>query len=144
MEIQVATLCDSAMDYNSKLCVLGTFDTIGSRNVPIVHPQCALALRICFRTVDEGKHKLSIRMVDEDGQDKMQALEANIEIRVPEGAEFLTRNMILNFQPLRFEKAGMYSFEIAMDGEALASVPLRVIVVGDAQEAQQPAEGPQA
>ncbi|MES2705107.1 MAG: hypothetical protein V4726_00760 [Verrucomicrobiota bacterium] len=135
MEIQVATLCDSAMDYNSKLCVLGTFDTIGSRAVPIVHPQAALALRICFRAADEGSHKLAIRMINEDGTDIMQPLEAAIDIALPEGADFLTRNMILNFQPLRFEKAGTYSFEVAIGGQVLASVPLRVIVVEEQAQA---------
>lgn len=125
------------MDYNSKLCVLGTFDTIGSRAVPIVHPQAALALRICFRTGDEGNHKLAIRMINEDGTDIMQPLEAAIDIALPDNAEFLTRNMILNFQPLRFEKAGTYSFEVALGGEVLASVPLRVIVVEDQQQAAQ-------
>ena len=137
MEIQVATLCDSAMDYNSKLCVLGTFDTIGSRAVPIVHPQCALALRVCFRAADEGAHKMNIRLINADGKDMMQALEANVDIRMPEGSDFITRNMILNFQPLRFEKAGTYSFEVALGGEVLASVPLRVIVVEDQQQAAQ-------
>ena len=134
MDIQVATLCDSAMDYNSKLCVLGTFDTIGSRSAPIVHAQCALALRICFRSEDEGSHKLAIRMINEDGTDIMQPLEANIDIRLPEGTDFLTRNMILNFQPLRFETAGTYFFEIGVAGKVLSTVPLRVIVV-EQQEA---------
>jgi hypothetical protein len=135
MEIQVATLCDSAMDYNSKLCVLGTFDTIGSRATPIVHPQCALALRVCFRAADEGAHKMTIRMINADGKDMMQALEANVDIRMPEGSDFITRNMILNFQPLRFESGGQYSFEVAFDGETHASVPLRVLVVEASEEA---------
>ena len=135
MDIQVATLCDSAMDYNSKLCVLGTFDTIGSRAVPIVHPQCALALRVCFRQADEGAHQMTIRMIDADGKDMMQPLEANVEIRLPEGADFITRNMILNFQPLRFEKGGSYAFEISFNGEAKLSVPLRVVVVEGEQQA---------
>ncbi len=129
MEIQVATLCDSAQDYNSKLCVLGTFDTIGSRGVPVVHPQCALALRVCFRAADEGSHKMTIRMINSDGKDMMQALEANVDIRLPEGADFITRNMILNFQPLRMETGGTYSFEVFFDGKQYASVPLRVLVV---------------
>lgn len=129
MDLQVATLCDSAVDYNSKLCILGTFDTIASRATPIVHPQCALAIRLCFRTEDEGSHELAIRMINEDGADIMQPLKANIDIRLPEGVEFLTRNMILNFQPLRFEKAGTYSFEVAVSGKQLASVPLRVVVI---------------
>ena len=129
MEIQVATLCDSAMDYNSKLCVLGTFDTIGSRAVPIVHPQAALALRICFREQDAGSHNLNIRLIDADGNNCMQPLEAAIDIEVPEGSEFLTRNMILNFQPLQFKEAGNYAFEVSIAGQPLASVPVRVIVV---------------
>ena len=136
MELQVATLCDSAMDYNSKLCILGTFDTIGSRGAPIVHPQCALAIRACFRQADEGTHKMVIRLIDGEGKDNMQPLEANVDIRLPEGTDFLTRNMILNFQPLRFEKAGSYTFEVAFNDEIHASVPLRVVVVeGDAPAA---------
>ncbi len=135
MELQVATLCDSAMDYSSKLCILGTFDTIGSRGAPIVHPQCALAIRACFRQADEGTHKMTIRLIDSDGKDNMQALEANVDIRLPEGSDFLTRNMILNFQPLRFEKAGSYSFEVSFNDEVLASVPLRVVVVAEGDPA---------
>jgi hypothetical protein len=124
------------MDYNSKLCLLGTFDTIGSRAVPIVHPQCALALRVCFRNADEGDHQMTIRMVDSSGKDLMQPLQANVDIRLPEGADFITRNMILNFQPLRFEAGGTYSFEVSFNGETKASVPLRVVVVeGDQQGA---------
>jgi hypothetical protein len=134
MDIQVATLCDSAMDYNSKLCVLGTFDTIGSRVLPVVHPAAALALRICFRQADEGNHQLSIRLIDEDGNNSMQPLEAAIDIKLAEGAEFVTRNMILNFQPLRFEKAGLFSFEVALGGQTLASIPLRVIYVEEGQQ----------
>ncbi len=135
MDIQVATLCDSAMDYNSKLCVLGTFDTIGSRVLPVVHPAAALALRICFRQADEGSHKLSIRLIDEDGNNSMQPLEAAIDIKLAEGADFVTRNMILNFQPLRFEKAGLFSFEVSLSGNILASIPLRVIYVEENAQA---------
>jgi hypothetical protein len=136
MEIQVATLCDSAQDYNSKLCILGTFDTIGSRGTPVVHPQCALALRVCFRAADEGAHKMQIRMINADGKDMMQPLEANVDIRMPEGADFITRNMILNFQPLRIETGGTFSFDVFFDGKQYASVPLRVLVVeGGSEEA---------
>lgn len=135
MDIQVATLADAAQDYNSKLVVIGTFDTIGSRVLPVVHPAAALALRICFRQADEGNHKLSIRLIDEDGNNTMQPLEAAIDIKLADGAEFVTRNMILNFQPLQFKEAGTYAFEISLAGQPLASVPVRVIVVDQAAQA---------
>jgi hypothetical protein len=75
-------------------------------------------------------------MINADGKDMMQALEANVDIRMPEGSDFITRNMILNFQPLRFEAGGQYSFEVLFNDENYASVPLRVLVVeGGAEEA---------
>ena len=48
MDIQIATLCDHAADYNGKLVITGTFDTLAARALPVVHPSCALALRFCF------------------------------------------------------------------------------------------------
>ncbi|MDB6032554.1 MAG: hypothetical protein JWM16_2892, partial [Verrucomicrobiales bacterium] len=38
MEIQVAVLCDAATDYQGKLNILGTFDTIFTAQMPAVHP----------------------------------------------------------------------------------------------------------
>lgn len=133
MDIQVATLCDSAMDYNGKLCVLGTFDTIGSRNLPVVHQNCVLAMRICFRSVDEGEHDLAIRIIDADGEDVIPALPpVKFEIRIPQDVDFVTRNMIFHFQQLQFQKAGTFSLEISVDDDNLCSIPLRVLYVPQA------------
>ncbi len=34
MNIQIAVLCDSAVEYQSRLCILGTFDTIRTHKLP--------------------------------------------------------------------------------------------------------------
>ncbi len=129
MDIQVATLCDAANDYNGKLCVLGTFDTIGSRSLPVVHQNCVLALRICFRAVDEGEHDLGIRIIDADGQDVMPnpLPPVKFEIKIPNDVDFVTRNMIIHFQALQFNKAGSFSLEISVDDDSLVSIPVRVL-----------------
>jgi len=132
MDIQVATLCDSAVDYNGKLCVLGTFDTICSRTSPVVHPQCSLALRICFKSGDEGQRKLSVKFIDADGNLVMPAFEPSIEIRFPDDCEFVTRNIVLNLQRLQFKEVGYYSIDVSADGAMLIRVPLRVMVVEQA------------
>ncbi|MGA0846767.1 MAG: DUF6941 family protein, partial [Luteolibacter sp.] len=36
MDIQIATLCDHAADYNGKLVITGTFDTLAARALPVV------------------------------------------------------------------------------------------------------------
>jgi len=129
MDVQVATLCDSASDYNNKLCILGTFDTICASAVPVTHPHCALALRICFKPGDEGEHELVIRLIDDDGKAKFELPPSKITITLPPDAYFLTRNLVINMQRLRFEKTGQFSLDIAVDGEMLTRIPLRVMLV---------------
>jgi hypothetical protein len=131
MDIQVATLCDSAVDYNGKLCVIGTFDQIFARQMPVVHPQCALALRICFKPGDEGNHKLGINFVDEDGQSVIRPFEPNMDVKLPGEGIFITRNIVLNLQGIKFEKKGLYEVQISIDDRPVASVPLRVALVDE-------------
>lgn len=128
MEIQVATLCDSASDYNGKLCILGTFDTICSSGVPIVHPHCSLALRICFKPGDEGSHAVHVRFINDDGKPIMTPFQEQIDVKLPNEAYFLTRNLILNFQRLTFASTGQFSIDVSVDDEMLARIPLRVML----------------
>ncbi len=58
MNIQVAVLCDAANEDNGKLNLLGAFDTIYAPQMPAVHPQCSVALRVTFMSGDEGARKL--------------------------------------------------------------------------------------
>ena len=41
---------------NGKLNLLGAFDTIYTQQLPAVHPQCSIALRLTFGHEDEGAH----------------------------------------------------------------------------------------
>jgi len=129
MEVQVATLCDSAHDYNHKLCIIGTFDTICSTRLPVIHPQCAIALRICFKPGDEGEHDIAINFIDDDGKPKMPPLRSRIGIKLPADAYFLTRNLVINIQQLRFDSVGQFSIDVSADGEMLTRIPLRVMLV---------------
>lgn len=132
MDIQIATLCDFAADYNGKLVINGTFDTLAARAVPVVHPSCALALRFLFTPEDSGRHKLSINIIDEDGNSldpNNMPIQPEFEVQLPKGVPFLTRNIILNLQGLRFEKAGIYSIDIGADDEVLVRLPLRIAQV---------------
>lgn len=137
MDFQVSTLCDYAADYQGKLCIQGAFDSLFSRQFPVVHPACSLALRICLGPEDQGEHKLAITIVDEDGKAldaERMPIEGNMQVSLPEGVSFMTRNLIMNFQGLRFEKEGTYSVDISVDGELATRIPLRLLKVD--QQAQ--------
>lgn len=137
MDIQIATLCDFAIDYNGKMVISGTFDALAAKAVPVVHPQCALAMRICLTPEDSGDHKLVINIIDEDGapiDPQKMPIKADMPVQVPENVAFLTRNLVLNFQGLRFPKTGIYSVDVSVDEELVVRLPLRIVQVD-----QQPA-----
>jgi hypothetical protein len=126
MNIQVAVLCDAATDDNGKLNLLGAFDTIFTQQLPAVHPQCSIALRVTFGHEDEGPHKLKLNFVDADGHSIMPGIEIPIEVVLPGDSHFGTRNFIVNIQQLKFENPGLFSIDISLDDQSQASIPLLV------------------
>ena len=84
MEVLTALIADSASDYQGKLCVLGSFDTICARQYPAIHPHCSIALRLLFRTGDEGKHVIQISFIDQDGKQVLPQGGPKIEFNMAE------------------------------------------------------------
>lgn len=127
MQLLLATLCDFAADYQGKLCVTGAFDTLCAPEFPVVHPQCSLAVRLLFEPRDIGRHQMRIVLEDESGAEVMPPYSPVVDVAFPPGAvPFVTRNIVLNLQRLRFDKTGVYRFVIALDERPLISLPFRV------------------
>jgi hypothetical protein len=130
MDVQIASLCDSAADYGGKLCLIGAFDTILVRQFPALHPFCSVALRIIFRDTDEGKHMLKLNLIDDDGQSLLPGLPTSeLNINMPESQFFASVNLVFNLQGMRFTKAGQYSLDITLDGAIVARIPLQVLLM---------------
>jgi hypothetical protein len=126
MKIELFVLCDAAADYHGKLNILGTFDVIWAKQVPAVHPQCAIALRVRFSRIEEGDHKVRINIVDEDGKAVIPSLEAGINVQFREMPASISMNMIFNIQGLKIHNFGEYSIDLAIDGRHEASLPLYI------------------
>ena len=126
MTIQVAVLCDAATDYNGKLNLLGTFDTIYAPQMPMQHAQCSIAIRIAFDRVEEGTHMLHVNFVDEDGLPIMKSMQVPVEAVFPPDATFISRNLVVNILQLTFAKTGLYSVDLSLDDRPLSSIPLSV------------------
>jgi len=128
MNIQVAVLCDAATDEGSgKLNLLGAFDTICAQQLPATHPQCSVALRVTFGSGDEGTHTVRLNFVDADGRSIMPDFPPiPVVVTLPEHMHFGSRNVIVNFQNLKFDKPGLYSIDVSVDDQPLASIPLLV------------------
>jgi hypothetical protein len=139
MDIQIATLCDFAADYNGKMVVSGTIDVLAAPALPIVQPHCCLALRLCITPEDNGAHKFTVNIIDGDGKsiDAKMPIKADMPVDLPEDVPFLHRNLILNLQGLKFNEVGVYFIDVSIDGDVIQRLPLRVIKM-DAKNNQQP------
>ncbi len=130
MEVLTAVLCDSAADYNGKLCILGTFDTIWCPKFPATHPHCALAMRFLFRNEDVGQHRFEVHFVDADGHNAWPSGPLDIKIKIgqiPEPTYFVSRNFVLNLRGLPFKEPAQYSFDVRLDDQIIARIPLQVM-----------------
>ena len=124
MNIDVFVLCDAATEMAGKMNILGTFDTITATALPAVHPHCALALRMRFSRIEEGQHNVRINITDEDGHLVIPSLEGNIAIKFGASDQTAVTNLVLNIDRLKFDRAGEYSIDLAIDGRLEKSLPL--------------------
>lgn len=128
MEVDLALLADAAtLDASGKLNILGIFDRLGGRGLPLRHPRMAMVLRFTAGLQEAGRHAVEITLRDPDGGEVVR-MDGEMhlapgsggvggEVRVPH---------ILNMDGLVFPKAGRYGFDVRVDGEHHVTIPLVV------------------
>ncbi len=133
MKVLMSVACDTAMEYEGRLCILGTFDTISTAGFPYVKSACSIAVQLGWGKSEEGDHKIVSWFANEDGKKTMDELESLFAVRIPEGRYFSSTNHLINFRDLRFAKAGLYVVIIAVDGAPAAEVQLQLVERPDQQ-----------
>jgi len=126
MDIEMIALCDAATQSGGKLNVLGAFDRIFAKKFPATHPHCAVAMRVRFVRMEQGRHRIAINVVNADGRPVIPAFTANVNVKCADDEDSTAANMVLNIQALKFEKEGRYSVDVAVDGRHEKSLPLLV------------------
>ena len=126
MKIEIFSLCDAATDNQGKLNILGTFDQIYAAKMPVVHPSCAIAMRLRFDKMEEGVHRVNLQLVNPDGIPVFRPMEGEVNPRMAEDVESVAVNLILNFQHIKFDEYADYQITLAIDDVGMAVLPLRV------------------
>jgi hypothetical protein len=127
MRVEIFTLCDAAtLDAAGKLNILGSFDRLNAREEPVVHPQCALAIKLRFERIEEGQKQIRIAFVDQDGASVVSNVEATTQVRFQDNDPSAAVSLALNIQQLRLPRFDEYSIDLAIDGRQEASIPLFV------------------
>lgn len=124
MQIEVFSLCDAATVQGGKLNMLGAFDTIMVTKTPSVHPQCTIALRLRFNSLEGEEHNVLVKFVDADGNHVIPPTKGMIKLKFTKEQRSSSANLVLNLQGLKLAKYGEYSIDLAVDGKNNASLPV--------------------
>jgi len=138
MTVDFAVACDYAIiDQHGKLSVLGIFQHIWAARFPTVHPRLHLVVRLRGRRTEVGEHRMIIRLLDgSDGQ--VLSGDGTVSFNEPPaGVTDLEAGAVLAFD-VPFQEPGRYRFEVVIDGEVKAVVP-----IGVSQSPQPPQQAPQ-
>lgn len=126
MQVKLAVVADHAnVSSEGKLNILGIFDRIVVSDLPAVHPQMHLIVRLEAHPAERDRpHPVEVRLHDPDGQ---TVFELKGEV-VPEGlaGETIAANQIVGINNLVLAKTGEYVFVIFVDHDLKAETPLVV------------------
>ena len=125
MKAEIFTFCDFAQENAGKLVVVGTFDTIVTRQFPCVHPQLSMVVRLRFNLGEFSAHNFRIETRDIDGARCMEPIEGKIEVRGVGNATAVS-HLVFSISNLRFDNAGVINFTLFIDERELASIPLYI------------------
>jgi Family of unknown function (DUF6941) len=126
LHVDFAVVADYALvDQSGKLSVLGIFQHIWVQQFPAMHPRLHLVLRLKGKRTEVGEHAVQIRLLDEDGNESLGG-SGNVMFAEPSaGITEIEAGAILVFD-VPFPHAGVYHFQITIDGEQKAAVPVTV------------------
>ncbi len=132
MDIDLALLADAAtVDASGKLNILGVFDRLAAPAFPVQHGRLSLVLRFSAGLQEAGAHVVGISLRTPSGA---ELFNINGELKLdpgPAAAGGVIRvPHIINLDGLVFPEAGRYAFEVKVDGEHHASIPLSVVGPG--------------
>lgn len=127
MNVEILAICDAATTTpGGKLNILGAFDALTISKFPTAHPQCAIAMRIRFSRIEEGKHSVALSFVDDDGKRVMPDVQGELTVGATGEESSVVTNLVINVHQLKLPKPGNYSLDLAIDSRHESSLPLVV------------------
>jgi hypothetical protein len=126
MHLDFAVVADYALvDQAGKISVLGIFQHIWVQQFPAMHPRLHLVLRLKGRRTEIGEHGVQIRLVDEQDVEILGGNGSVTFAEPPAGVTEIEAAAVLVFD-VPFPHAGVYRFDITVDAERAAQVPITV------------------
>lgn len=140
MKITLAVLADYAnVTREGKLNVMGMFNRLTCRSVPVRHHQMTLVIRMEAHAAEIGRtHRLEVQCMDEDGG-KVLTVEGEFTVNQRRRDEPTTTfDHLLTLNGVTFQKFGAHTFSIFVNEDLKSTVPLIVEGLGGVQPTAPP------
>jgi hypothetical protein len=137
MKVTLAVLADYAnVSQEGKLNIMGIFNQLSTGRFPVAHPSMNLVLRLSAHPIEFGRPQaVRVALAGPDGE-KIFELGGDITVQGEPG-QTVYSDQILTLNNLVFPKAGDYSFDVLVNNNHEASVPLKVTAIAaDTREGQ--------
>jgi len=107
------------------LTIVGTFDTIISRNFPFIHPQLAVVIRLRFDLWEFGNHDFRIETRDLEGEMNIEAINGKVMVRGVGNASAVS-HLVFSISNLHFRNPGLINFILFIDNKEVDTIPLYI------------------
>jgi len=124
--IKTALLCDYAVTgQDGKVSAIGIFSGISFQALPANYPRFFV---VVIADLDPGEHEGRLQMLAPSGQ-LMIPPGPSMGISVPDPAA--ETNLIIAFDNLGFQTAGIHQLQLTIDGSMALSLPFAVMSAGE-------------
>jgi hypothetical protein len=125
MKTELFTFCDFAQESAGKLTIVGTFDTIISRQFPCIHPQLSVVIRIRFDIWEFTNHAFRIETQDLNGELTIEPVTGMVEVKGAGNATAVS-HLVFSISNLHFQNSGVVNFVLYIDDKEVSSLPLYI------------------
>lgn len=130
MKVDIFTLCDSAQEYNGKLIIVGTFNSIYAKEFPTLHPEFALVARVVFGEDEKGVHNIDFS-IKKNGEEVyiMPPGQMTADTTNTKGKDTII-NVVVKGNNIPIQSEGTYIVTLKVDDKVWVS-DLHVVKVED-------------
>jgi hypothetical protein len=126
MHISFAVFADGAnLSQEGKLNVLGVFDALHVSGFPSLHPRTHFVVRLKGTVEDTGAHTLTFSWVNPEG-DTLWSSDGELNVAPGPNPAMEMDLPIIAVIDLPLNLPGLYTMQVALDGELTAEVRLHV------------------
>ena len=126
MDVLAFLVADYAnISQDNKLNVMGIFGNIYAARFPAKHLSLTLVAKLSPGFGEYGQRGISIDLIDEDAK-KIFSLKGNLEVPPPIEGKKPELNLIFDIQEIIFPRAGRYTFNLFVDKDLKANLPIDV------------------